>query len=256
VKNGTQLKICDFGTVTDKATFMTNSKGSAAWMAPEVFEGSNYTERCDVFSWSIILWECLARELPFKEIEHTYGIMWCVHKGQRPPLIEGLPKPIERLMLTCWDSNPTSRPSMEEVHDRMKVLCSFFPEVEQLQLDQEDDEPYDENYLDTYFDSNIHLTSGSAFWNSEVAGGEMPQLAFTNQTTTTTHDTARTPTNNYLMPGQSDARWASGDSSGNGNPKIIGTLNANVTMPLGIDVDPNAWELPQDLQRLLGNNRK
>lgn len=52
-----------------------------AWMAPEVFEGSNYSERCDVFSWSIILWECIARELPFKEIELTYSIMWCVHKG-------------------------------------------------------------------------------------------------------------------------------------------------------------------------------
>jgi mitogen-activated protein kinase kinase kinase 7 len=82
VKNGLVLKICDFGTVTDKSTLMTNNKGSAAWMAPEVFEGSIYSERCDVFSWSIILWECLARELPFKEIELTYSIMWCVHKGE------------------------------------------------------------------------------------------------------------------------------------------------------------------------------
>ena len=53
-----------------------------AWMAPEVFEGTEYSERCDVFSWSIILWECIARELPFKEIELTYSIMWCVHKGE------------------------------------------------------------------------------------------------------------------------------------------------------------------------------
>lgn len=81
-RNGLGLKICDFGTVTDKSTLMTNNKGSAAWMAPEVFEGSNYSERCDVFSWSIILWECIARELPFKEIELTYSIMWCVHKGE------------------------------------------------------------------------------------------------------------------------------------------------------------------------------
>ena len=33
-----KLKICDFGTACDKATIMTNNKGSAAWMAPEVFE--------------------------------------------------------------------------------------------------------------------------------------------------------------------------------------------------------------------------
>lgn len=33
------LKICDFGTACDAQTHMTNNKGSAAWMAPEVFEG-------------------------------------------------------------------------------------------------------------------------------------------------------------------------------------------------------------------------
>jgi serine/threonine protein kinase len=33
---GTKLKICDFGTAADKSTYMTNNKGSAAWMAPEV----------------------------------------------------------------------------------------------------------------------------------------------------------------------------------------------------------------------------
>ena len=36
---GTVLKICDFGTACDMKTYMTNNKGSAAWMAPEVFEG-------------------------------------------------------------------------------------------------------------------------------------------------------------------------------------------------------------------------
>lgn len=36
VRNGQCLKIGDFGTAADKATYMTNNKGSAAWMAPEV----------------------------------------------------------------------------------------------------------------------------------------------------------------------------------------------------------------------------
>lgn len=39
VNEGKKLKICDFGTACDKKTHMTNNKGSAAWMAPEVFEG-------------------------------------------------------------------------------------------------------------------------------------------------------------------------------------------------------------------------
>lgn len=83
INGGRMLKICDFGTVTDKATLMTNNKGSAAWMAPEVFEGYTYTEKCDVFSWGIILWEVLSREQPFKDIEFTFSIMWSVHKGTK-----------------------------------------------------------------------------------------------------------------------------------------------------------------------------
>lgn len=92
-----------------------------------MFEGSTYTEKCDVFSWGIILWEVLSREQPFKDIELAFGIMWSVHKGQRPPLIEGCPKPIEKLMTTCWDPAPINRPSMEYVVKVMTALCEFFP---------------------------------------------------------------------------------------------------------------------------------
>ena len=37
--DGLVLKICDFGTACNKRTIMTNNKGSAPWMAPEVFSG-------------------------------------------------------------------------------------------------------------------------------------------------------------------------------------------------------------------------
>lgn len=99
---------------------MTNNKGSAAWMAPEVFEGksyilqlhkfndnslttffvgSNYTEKCDIFSWGIILWQVISRLKPFNEVGgNALRIMWSVHQGKRPPPIEKCPKPLEKLM--------------------------------------------------------------------------------------------------------------------------------------------------------------
>uniref|UniRef100_A0A672YS72 Mitogen-activated protein kinase kinase kinase 7 n=1 Tax=Sphaeramia orbicularis TaxID=375764 RepID=A0A672YS72_9TELE len=128
VARGTVLKICDFGTACDIQTYMTNNKGSAAWMAPEVFEGSNYSEKCDVFSWGIILWEVLTRKKPFDEIGGSaFCIMWAVHRGTRPPLIKDLPEPIETLMTRCWDKEPSQRPSMEEVRNTMNDLMKYFP---------------------------------------------------------------------------------------------------------------------------------
>uniref|UniRef100_A0AAQ4REP0 Mitogen-activated protein kinase kinase kinase 7 n=1 Tax=Gasterosteus aculeatus aculeatus TaxID=481459 RepID=A0AAQ4REP0_GASAC len=128
VARGTVLKICDFGTACDIQTYMTNNKGSAAWMAPEVFEGSNYSEKCDVFSWGIILWEVITRKKPFDEIGGSaFCIMWAVHRGTRPPLIKDLPEAIESLMTRCWDKEPSQRPSMEEVKNTMSHLMTYFP---------------------------------------------------------------------------------------------------------------------------------
>lgn len=121
------LKICDFGTSRFKSTNMTDNKGSAVWMAPEVFKAGHYDEKCDVFSWSIILWEILAREIPFKDLTAAYAILWSTYSGNRPPLLEGCPKPIEDLMTSCWVESLTERPSMDYVVKVMNVLCRYFP---------------------------------------------------------------------------------------------------------------------------------
>nr|CAD7585881.1 unnamed protein product [Timema genevievae] len=94
IMDGKVLKICDFGTACDQQTYMTNNKGSAAWMAPEVFE--------------------------------AFRIMWAVHQGTRPPLIAGCPRPLERLMTSCWNKNPACRPSMDEVVHIMSSLLPLF----------------------------------------------------------------------------------------------------------------------------------
>lgn len=195
-KGGTLLKICDFGTVADKATWMTNNRGSAAWMAPEVFESSKYSEKCDVFSFGIILWEVLSREQPFKDIELTFSILWNVHKGNRPPLIEGCPRPIEDLMTSCWAKNPAERPGMDYVVEVMTELCKFFPGgdipldysvVEEAEEQEEDEEyDYEEEYGSTlgtnrdYFGEQRGATNASQRSMIKDPGqmNEMPQQLF------------------------------------------------------------------------------
>jgi mitogen-activated protein kinase kinase kinase 7 len=68
-------------------------------MAPEVFEGNTYTEKCDIFSWGIILWEVLTRRLPFDEIRgNDLRVLWAIHSGKRPPPIQDIPEILEDLM--------------------------------------------------------------------------------------------------------------------------------------------------------------
>jgi hypothetical protein len=154
-------------------------------------------------------------------------------------------------MTQCWDPLPQHRPSMEEVHDRMKALCDFFPEAEPLNMDESYDD--ETSNIDTYDFDSIP-------WPTEQT--DMPQI----RVSANTHDssfqnTARTPTaQQYLLNVSSaDARWSSGDS---GNPKIVSSEppmvrslggGGGMMTPLNIDVDPNAWDLKHhELQRLVG----
>ena len=47
---------------------MTTGAGSIQYMAPEVFVSAHYTEKSDVYSFAIILWELLSRETPYDKL--------------------------------------------------------------------------------------------------------------------------------------------------------------------------------------------
>lgn len=123
----TALKIGDFGTACDLQTYMTNNKGSAAWMAPEVFEGEKYTEKCDVYSFGIILWQMISRRKPYDDIGGpALRVMWAVHQGRRPSPIKSIPTPLETLMTRCWDKEPDRRPSFSRIVPFLQHFMKFF----------------------------------------------------------------------------------------------------------------------------------
>lgn len=62
------LKVCDFGTAKCLQTNMTADIGTSAYMAPEVSLG-NYDEKCDVYSFGIILWEVLSHKKPHTDLK-------------------------------------------------------------------------------------------------------------------------------------------------------------------------------------------
>ena len=55
------VRIADFGWTKTLDKYMTNKIGTYQWMAPEVIGEPNYSEKADVFSYSIILWEIASR---------------------------------------------------------------------------------------------------------------------------------------------------------------------------------------------------
>ncbi|KAG6794866.1 mitogen-activated protein kinase kinase kinase 7 isoform X1 [Apis mellifera caucasica] len=241
VMGGQTLKICDFGTACDLNTYMTNNKGSAAWMAPEVFEGSKYTEKCDVFSWGVILWEILSRKKPFDEIGGSaYRIMWAVHIGQRPPLIEDCPKPLEDLMIRCWHKSPEERPSMDEVVEIMTTLSQFFNEhLEPVEYSRNiESEKVNENHVSK--NDTLDVTDSM---DSEINGYAANGTIKIN--------VPASKENSEILNGRNSSSnsfcdFKNSSSKNNISSSIVSNKKFQIKdfPQLYVECDPNAWELP------------
>lgn len=62
------VKICDFGlsrVSTDAPIKDSSSGGTPEWMAPEVIRNEPFTEKCDIFSLGVIIWELFTLNRPW-----------------------------------------------------------------------------------------------------------------------------------------------------------------------------------------------
>ncbi|XP_064404629.1 mitogen-activated protein kinase kinase kinase 7-like isoform X2 [Halichondria panicea] len=129
--HGRVLKYCDFGTAKklENTLSNTNAVGTIRYMAPEVIRGKYYTDRCDIFSYGIVLWEMLTRRRPVlansEKSNNFMVIMFAMAQGAIPTKIPNLPKPMAQLIDKCFDGEPQNRPSVVEIRKKIGFLCKY-----------------------------------------------------------------------------------------------------------------------------------
>ncbi|MCQ2818965.1 MAG: protein kinase, partial [archaeon] len=118
-----EVKITDFGWARLKSEYMTRERGTFQWMSPEIISGSSYTEKADVYSFGIILWEFWSVEPPYYQIpakEVAENVR--NNKEYRPPISDEVPEEISSLIKACWDYDPEARPTFEEIVIYLKKI--------------------------------------------------------------------------------------------------------------------------------------
>ncbi|XAR62755.1 Non-specific serine/threonine protein kinase [Bertholletia excelsa] len=119
-------KVGDFGLSRIKRnTFVSGGvRGTLPWMAPELLNGSRsrVSEKVDVFSFGITIWEMLTGEEPYADMHCGAIIGGILSNSLRPPIPENCNPEWTKLMEDCWEPDPEARPSFTEIANRLREM--------------------------------------------------------------------------------------------------------------------------------------
>ncbi|RHZ75538.1 hypothetical protein Glove_213g48 [Diversispora epigaea] len=91
--------------------------GIIPYMAPELFKNQPYSYASDIYGLGMIMWELTSGHRPFHNQEHGPKLILDILDGKRPEITEDTPEHWVNLMKRCWHSDPSQRPTIQEIKD-------------------------------------------------------------------------------------------------------------------------------------------
>ncbi len=77
-----RVKITDFGTSRAFQSHLDAAMGTARYSAPEILrKEKSFTEKVDVYSFGLLLYEMLCCEMPYSDVHFCYEVEERVLKG-------------------------------------------------------------------------------------------------------------------------------------------------------------------------------
>ncbi|KAL7093161.1 hypothetical protein ACP275_11G025800 [Erythranthe tilingii] len=101
-------------------------RGTLPWMAPELLSGKSnmVTEKIDVYSFGIVMWELLTGDEPYKDMHCASIIGGIVNSTLRPQIPTWCDPEWKSLMESSWDSDPAVRPSFPEIAQKLRNMAA------------------------------------------------------------------------------------------------------------------------------------
>eukprot|EP00249_Psilotum_nudum_P024843 c29305_g1_i2 orf=195-5162(+) len=102
-------------------------RGTLPWMAPELLNGSSslVSEKVDVFSFGIVMWELLTGEEPYANMHYGAIIGGIVNNTLRPPVPNWCDPAWRSLMERCWSADPNERLSFSEIAGKLRAMAAL-----------------------------------------------------------------------------------------------------------------------------------
>ncbi|KAB2001367.1 hypothetical protein ES319_D12G297900v1 [Gossypium barbadense] len=119
------VKVCDFGLSRMKhSTYLSSmsTAGTAEWMAPEVLRNEPSDEKCDVYSFGVILWELSTLQQPWKGMNPMQVVGAVGFQHRRLDIPDDIDPAIAEIIRKCWHTDPKLRPTFAEIMAALKPL--------------------------------------------------------------------------------------------------------------------------------------
>ncbi|XP_038070563.1 tyrosine-protein kinase receptor Tie-1-like [Patiria miniata] len=131
---GLVCKLCDFGlardvTGSEQYEMLSGSAVPVRWLAVECLLSNTYTNKSDVWSFGILLWELVTLgALPYPDMSPD-AIVDSVRQGFRLPRPAHCGLALYNLMASCWKASPKARPSFTELQTKLDHFLKFDSEA-------------------------------------------------------------------------------------------------------------------------------
>jgi serine/threonine protein kinase len=106
---------------------MTRKVGTRWWMSPEMMDGKVYSEKADVYSLTMVLWEILTASIPFSEQKRAQLHNTVVVQESRPPIPDSCMPAYRELLEAGWATDPAERPTAAQIVEILEQMQANIP---------------------------------------------------------------------------------------------------------------------------------
>src|SRR5436190_1621684 len=130
-----EAKIIDLGIAISTETetnLHSGVFGMVPYIDPKLLENNSYKydKKSDIYSLGVLMWELSSGEPPFNN--HTYVLKHLIInlvKGEREVPVPDTPDDYLKLYQSCWNPEPDTRPSIEQVFNELRKMLNVQEET-------------------------------------------------------------------------------------------------------------------------------
>ena len=112
----------------------------------------------------MLMWEISSGQPPFINYEHNYDLAMNIVNGIRPKIVSGTPLEYKNLIKQCWNADPSKRPDIETLQNKMDEINLYYQNnSDELLAQPDENNNLEMNNLENYTSSRLFTSKVHQF---------------------------------------------------------------------------------------------